>query len=121
MKKLIAIAGATMLLVSLTGCSAPFTTFQDALSTCAASSGVQVSDNGTTLSVDMKGETDYTGASYTETLCLIDAVGTPGYVSDAMMTTTAMDGRQHDTFDGIDVSWSYHPDNGLSVLYHKTK
>ena len=109
------------MLVSLAGCSAPFTTFQDAQIACAASSGVSVSDNGTTLSVDMMGETDYTGASYDQVLCIIDAVKTPGYIHDAMMSTTAMDGRQHDTYDGIDVSWSYSTYNGLSVLYHKVK
>jgi hypothetical protein len=28
-------------------------------------------------------------------------------------------GRQSDTFDDINVSWSYHPDNGLDVVVNK--
>ena len=36
-----------------------------------------------------------------------------------MGKTTALMGRQSETFSdvGLTVSWSYHPDNGLCVTY----
>lgn len=119
MRKTLAIAGATLLLVTLTGCSGSYTGFQDALDSCTASDGVLVSDNGSTLSVDMMGETDYSGASYIDVMCIMEGVKTPDYIVSAIESTRALDGRQHDSFDGIEVSWSYHPDTGLDLLYHK--
>lgn len=118
-KTIVAIAAAALLAISLTGCSSTYTGFQDAVDTCAASDGVLVSDNGSTLSVDMMGEEDYTGAGYGDVLCIIGAVETPSYIISAMESTRALDGRQHDEFNGIEVSWSYHPDSGLDILYHK--
>lgn len=119
MKKTFAIVGATLLLVTLTGCSSSYSGFQDAMDSCTATNGVLVSDNGSTLSVDMMGEEDYVGAGYGDVLCIIDAVKTPDYIVSAIESTRALDGRQHDEFDGIEVSWSYHPDSGLDLLYHK--
>lgn len=44
-------------------------------------------------------------------------LGLPGYIFQTMLTTTAMQGRQTMTANGITVSWAYHPDNGLEVMY----
>lgn len=119
MKKLITVGAVVALTVSLAGCSTSYTGFQDAVDLCAASNGVLVSDGGNTLSVDMMGEEDYVGAGYGDVLCIIGAVETPSYIISAMESTRALDGRQHDTFNDIDVSWSYHPDSGLDIVYHK--
>jgi hypothetical protein len=119
MKKLITAGAVIALALSLTGCSGSYTGFQDAVDTCSASNGVLVSDNGATLSVDMMGEEDYVGAGYGDVICLVNAVGTPGYIVSSIEATRALDGRQHDEFDGIEVSWSYHPDSGLDIVYHK--
>lgn len=119
MKKTISILGATVLLVSLTGCSAPFNTFQRAQSSCSATSGISILDNGKTLVIDMMGEDEYVGASYTDVICVISAVNTPGYIVSQMQNTRAMDGMQSAEYDGISVQWNYHPDSGLDVTYHK--
>jgi hypothetical protein len=119
MKKLITVGAVIALTASLAGCSTSYTGFQDAVETCTASNGVLVSDNGATLSVDMMGEEDYTGAGYGDVMCLLDAVKTPDYIISSIEATRALDGRQHDEFDGIEVSWSYHPDSGLDIVYHK--
>ena len=34
-----------------------------------------------------------------------------------MITTTALQGRQTETVNGLIISWTYHPDNGLEVIY----
>jgi hypothetical protein len=104
--------------LALTGCSAPFTTFEDALSTCGNPSGVTVADEGMTLTIDMMGDEDYSGAGIYDIECVIDAIGVPAYIKDNIWATNALAGRQTDTFENITVSWAYHPDNGLDAVFH---
>lgn len=120
MKKALAIAGTALLMVGLTGCAGKFETFQKAYSTCGAPSGIEVSDEGKTITIDGNGEDDYYGATISSTVCVLNAVGTPSYVLSNMNTTNSLMGRQTATFgDKIDVSWSYHPDNKLDIVIHK--
>lgn len=44
-------------------------------------------------------------------------LGLPDSLNEKMKTTRSMDGRQSESFDNVDVSWTYHPDNGLEVMY----
>ena len=118
MKKLITIAGASLLLVSLTGCVGSFDTFQKAYDTCLTPTGITVSDGGKTLIINGMGEDSY-GATIYDTSCVLNAIGTPSYILSSMETTNSLMGRQSDTFDDINVSWSYHPDNGLDVVVNK--
>lgn len=119
MKKYIALVVAGALAITLTGCVSSFDTFQKAYDSCGTPSGVSVSDNGTTISVDTMGEEDYSGATYGDLVCIIGAVGTPTYVNDGIMSVRAMDGRQTQEFDGIVVSYSYHPNSGMDIVFHK--
>ncbi|MCR5167891.1 MAG: Ig-like domain-containing protein [Oscillospiraceae bacterium] len=38
-------------------------------------------------------------------------------LTDEMSHTRAMDGRQTRTYESLTVSWSYHPDQGINVVY----
>jgi hypothetical protein len=134
MKKTIAVLSVGAVL-TLAGCSAPeaeFTLFADVASRCSAD-GVTVSDGGTTLTVDMMGETDWSGASVYDVECVISAVEMPTFVKDNIWNTNALAGRQSASFDltlggegtdyaetdfVVDVQWSYHPDNGLDAVFH---
>lgn len=53
----------------------------------------------------------------------IEEVNTELGFSEALMTkmgeTRSVDGRQEDENDKFRVSWTYHPDNGLEVIYEK--
>ena len=117
MKKLFIIAGAALLLVGLTGC-AGFNTFQNAYDECQSPSGVTVSDGGKSLIINGLGEESY-GATIYDTACVLTKIGTPSYILSNMETTNSLMGRQSAEFDGIVVSWSYHPDNGLDVVANK--
>lgn len=121
MKKTLSILGASLLLISTAGCGAiPFTKFSEAYKTCGSPSGIRVSDEGKTITVDGNGEYEYSGANIYDTACVLDAIDTPSYVITNMDTTNSLMGRQTATFgDNIDVSWSYHPDNGLDIVIHK--
>ena len=119
MKKLIAITGVSLLLVSLTGCAGSFDAFQKAYETCGSPSGISVSDAGKTLVIDGMNEY-YVGATISDTACVLNAVEVPSYILSNMDTTNSLMGRQSDVFsDNIDISWSYHPDNGLDIVIHK--
>ena len=124
-KKITVGAVVGVLVFALAGCSAPaFTLFEDAASSCGGS-GIDVEDKGETLTIHMMGDEDWDGASFDEVECVIDNVETPAYIKNSIWSTTALAGRQSDEFetaDGavIEVSWSYHPDNGLDAVFHKT-
>ncbi len=45
--------------------------------------------------------------------------GLPDWIYQEMLKTRAIDGRQLEEFDKVTVSWSYHPDYGLEVIYRK--
>jgi len=49
-----------------------------------------------------------------------DALGLPDSVEQKMGQTRSLDGMQTYEGDGIEVAWSYHPDNGLEVIYSLT-
>lgn len=46
-----------------------------------------------------------------------EALGLPDSVSDDMYSTTSRDGEQYEFFDDISIMWTYHPDEGLEVIY----
>ena len=49
------------------------------------------------------------------------ALGLPNWLYGEMCETRAIDGKQKETFDNVTVSWSYHPKQGLEVMYRKNK
>ncbi len=50
---------------------------------------------------------------------LNDLLDLPDYIWQSMLETSALDGRQTETANGITVSWKYHPDNGLEAIYRE--
>lgn len=48
-----------------------------------------------------------------------EKLGFSGALYEKMMGTTALMGRQTEENDKYRVSWKYHPDNGLEVMYEK--
>jgi len=87
----------------------------DAVDACgvAATVGIDLADEGRSITFDMKGEEDTYGADITDIACLFGALDMPSAVMSHIDQTTSMDGRQTETWDNITVSWSYHPDRGL--------
>lgn len=48
-----------------------------------------------------------------------EALGLPASLLEDMGATSGSDGRQVQEFDKVTVSWKYHPDTGLEVIYKK--
>lgn len=84
----------------------------DAFDSCGAEGGLQLSDGNRTLTFDSEGEEDYGGLQFSHFACLLAALDTPARVVSHIDQTTAMDGRQSETWNGLTMEWSYHPDRG---------
>ena len=84
------------------------------------SSYASVAADGSYLSIDTnpKDIDDYIDAEAYFSISNVNAaLGIPDSLMATMNRTRAIDGTQSETFDNIKVSWSYHPDNGLEVVY----
>jgi len=47
------------------------------------------------------------------------SLGLPESILDKMTSTRALDGRQTQRHNGIAISWTYHPDAGLEIIYEE--
>jgi hypothetical protein len=120
----IAGAGVAFVLTSSGGTGAlPIgpTPLEKARDKCAKSgSGVKVEDNGRTLTIDTQGEDDFSGATYAEYSCVIDALDVPGSVRAKIGATRALDGMVTAEWNGFSASWNYHPDAGINMVISMT-
>lgn len=48
--------------------------------------------------------------------CLLDELDTPDSTRSKIQSTTAVQGRQEDSWGDYEASWTYHPDNGLDLI-----
>jgi hypothetical protein len=108
--------GVVVLLVVAIGVFSP-NPLQVAYDTCGLGSVVDtyLLDGDRTLTVDTMGEEEFLGASYTDYLCVLGSLDTPSRITSRMDGTSAMDGQQTDTADGLTYFWKYHPDSGIQL------
>lgn len=92
------------------------TRLRDAYSKCGSPVGTMLSDEDRTLTMDVKGQEDSSGASYDDQACVLLELGAPSSVTSHMSQTTSMDGRQSESWDGLTVAWSFHPDRGSDMV-----
>ena len=79
-----------------------------------------VGSDGSYLTIDTNphDEDDYTDyAAFLSIYVINEKLGLPDSLAEKMGKTSAMDGRQSQSFDDVEVSWKYHPDNGMEVTY----
>lgn len=97
--------------------------FQSAAEECNAAhtAGISVGDKGSSITIDTKGEDDSSGASFDDASCILSALNIPDSVTSQIDDTSAMDGRQSASWEGVDASWTYHPDSGMKLILSKAK
>lgn len=89
--------------------------FEDATRMCGAG---EVTDEGRTLVADSEGEDVGSGdISLSALNCLLLRVGVPSSAKEKMYQTRSLDGRQTADWDDVEASWSYHPDDGLDIVF----
>ena len=91
----------------------------NAVASCGleVASGITFAEDGQSLVFDGKGEEDYTGGEFSDVECLLSGVEAPSTVWAQMLQTSSADGQQEFEFDGISVSWGYHPNSGLDTTF----
>lgn len=100
---------------------ATLTALEQAVSDCA---GGEIQDDGSTLILDMAvtlpdGSKDYaTGDTDAEDLgCVLESLDTPESIIQQMEQTRALDGMQSGSWGEFEAKWTYHPDDGLDVIF----
>lgn len=81
-----------------------------------------VAADGSYLSIDTNpnNKDDYTDfEAYLAISSVNSALGLPDALFEKIGQTRALDGRQTESYDELTVSWTYHPDNGLEIMYEK--
>lgn len=65
---------------------------------------------------------DYYNAVYELILLTFnEEIDLPYYIEEEMNRTSALDGTRTEKFGDIEVSWKYHPNRGLDVMYKYIK
>ena len=82
----------------------------------AGEPGAAVGDEGQSLTLDTSGEEDLGGISFTNLECMISALDIPDAIESRILATRALDGVQDATYDEVSLSWSYHPDSGMTLI-----
>jgi len=97
--------------------------FMDALTLCEAidASGITLAEDGQSLNFNGKGKDDFFGGDFSDLKCIIEELSAPSTVIDRMLRTSSLMGVQDAEWDGISISWTYHPDNGLDTIFEIVK
>lgn len=97
------------------------TRLEDVKEACAPNSNhIRTADNGKSLIITGAGAEEGPGANLGHVVCVFAEVDMPEAVRAQVGGTRALDGRQHGSWDGFDVSWTYHPNSGLDVILQET-
>jgi hypothetical protein len=51
--------------------------------------------------------------------CVVAKADVPGAVLARMEGTRALDGRQEAEWDNYVISWTFHPDDGMDVIFQE--
>lgn len=86
-----------------------------AVSTCDLKNeyGVDLSDGNKTLTIDTAGDSEYSGTTIDSYICIVGALNTPTSITSQIEQTSALDGWQYDTADGLEYYWGYSSSEGL--------
>ncbi len=82
--------------------------------------GVELSNDGSYLSLDSNPydmDDLYLSSVLTKIQEANKKLGFSDSLYQKMLNTSALQGRQTDSNDLVTVEWTYHPDNGLEVIY----
>ena len=83
--------------------------------------GVDLSSDNQTLYLDGLGQDEFKGSTPVvtakEIYCVLGALEAPEAIVKRIDKTNFQMGLVEDDFNGIYLSWTYHPDNGLDVYF----
>ena len=71
-------------------------------------------DDWNSLYLDGEGN-ESSGMEITHIACVLFAIDTPDPTISRIDSTNSLMGQQEATFNGLNLLWTYHPDNGLDI------
>lgn len=89
-------------------------------SSISIDSCMNIADDWTYVEIDTNpyNVDDYYNATYNKIVTAFnEALDLPDYIENEMEHTNALMGVRTETVGDIEVSWSYHPNNGLNAIY----
>jgi hypothetical protein len=99
----------------------PPTRFETAYAKATPGSAIVLADDGATIIIDGKSDDYYAyrGALqdrfYESIATILTSLDLPDYVINQTDATTSLQGVVTASWDGIEASWTYHPDNGFDL------
>ena len=88
----------------------------------AASCGVSTAADGQSITVRTAGAKAAGGKSVKDVACVLAGLKAPQHIYSLIDATRALDGMQSESWGDYVARWTYHPDNGLTiVIAHKSK
>lgn len=79
-----------------------------------------ISSDGQSMSIESMNSWESSKSMvFTAVQCMNQELGFGTSLTSKMSMTRAIDGMQTDENDKVKVSWTYHPDSGLRVIYEK--
>lgn len=83
-----------------------------------------MADDGSYLSIDTNPDDEeevFISDAWSAIVEINRELNIPESIDEDMLHTTFNDGKQTEEFKNISVSWKYHPNKGIEVIYKKTK
>lgn len=94
--------------------------FEEARAACAIgiSENFKILDGGEALHLSTRTDLDALDSKVwpDDVECLLAELDAPSALWIKMSATRALDGRQADVWNGLEASWTYHPDNGIYLI-----
>ncbi len=124
MKKILICLMVVMISVLFLGCSVNFESLRNDLMSENSDAVLwsEVADDGSYLTIDTNySDTEgmFDEKAYNAIKTINEKLGLPESLIEKMGNTTGNDGKQTAEYKGILITWSYHPDHGLEVMYEK--
>lgn len=98
-------------------CNAEYDKAREAGEAAVGSRVLELADDGETILISGSGQ--HLRSAIDVFTCIADETGAPDSLIQKVENTSALDGRQSDEFDGMEVSWSYSAgdDGSFDVVF----
>lgn len=89
--------------------------FSDALASCNVARGeyIEILDFGE--AINLGAVSKFYGPTLGDLYCVLGQLDAPSSLEAKIGATRALDGVQSDEWDGFEIEWRYHPDDGATV------
>lgn len=82
----------------------------------AASCGVSAASDGQSITMRTAGAKTSGGKSVKDVACILAGLKAPQHIYSLIDATRALDGIQSESWGDYVARWTYHPDNGLTIV-----